>query len=49
VVSLRGSKKLPVKLRRRSKGESNASSMTSSQMFFVQGAVAGVAKESGRM
>lgn len=49
VVSLRGSKKSPVKLPRRgSKGGSNASSLTGSRAFFVQGAVAGVVKESGR-
>jgi hypothetical protein len=45
VVSLRGSKKSPVVVRRGSKG---SSSSLSSRTFFVQGAVSGVVKESGR-
>ena len=45
VVSLRGSNKSPVNVRRGSKG---SGSSPSSKIYFVQGAVAGVVRETGK-
>ena len=45
VVSIRGAQKSP---RRDSKGTNGAKSVSSSQAFFVQGAISGVVRESGR-